>query len=70
MFNGVNVAKHWHGRGEVFSISDCLVQFVFTHVSPVITNFAYFFVYSRLIEHSMTCSLAKLYGRCLCIDCL
>ena len=48
----------------------CLFLFVFTHVSPVITNFAYFIVYSRLIEHSMTCSLAKLYGRCLCIDCL
>ena len=25
-FNGVNVAKHWHGRGEVFAISDCLVE--------------------------------------------
>ena len=24
-FNGVNVAKHWHGAGEVFAISDCLV---------------------------------------------
>ena len=41
----------------------------FTHVSPVITNFAYFIVYSRWIN-TMTCSLAKLYGRCLCIDCL
>ena len=26
-FNGVNVAKHWQGRGEVFAISDCLVVF-------------------------------------------
>ena len=23
----MNVAKHWHGRGEVFAISDCLVTF-------------------------------------------
>ena len=29
-FNGVNVAKHWHGRGEVFAISDCLVLTVMT----------------------------------------
>ena len=30
-FNGVNVAKHWHGlwRGEVFAISDCLVKYVY-----------------------------------------
>ena len=26
-FNGVNVAKHWHVAGEVFAISDCLVNF-------------------------------------------
>ena len=25
-FNGVNVAKHWHVAGEVFAISDCLVN--------------------------------------------
>ena len=25
-FNGVNVAKHWHVAGEVFAISDCLVD--------------------------------------------
>ena len=25
-FNRVNVAKHWHVAGEVFAISDCLVQ--------------------------------------------
>ena len=25
-FNGVNVAKHWHVAGEVFAISDCLVE--------------------------------------------
>ena len=24
--NGVNVAKHWHVAGEVFAISDCLVD--------------------------------------------
>ena len=23
---GVNVAKHWHVAGEVFAISDCLVN--------------------------------------------
>ena len=27
-FNGVNVAKHWHVAGEVFAISDCLVEIV------------------------------------------
>ena len=27
-FNGVNVAKHWHVAGEVFAISDCLVNYV------------------------------------------
>ena len=26
-FNGVNVAKHWHVAGEVFAISDCLVDY-------------------------------------------
>ena len=25
-FNGVNVAKHWYVAGEVFAISDCLVE--------------------------------------------
>ena len=25
---GVNIAKHWHVRGEVFAISDCLVVMV------------------------------------------
>ena len=25
--NGVNLAKHWHVAGEVFAISDCLVQY-------------------------------------------
>ena len=27
-FNGVNVAKHWHVAGEVFAISDCLIEYV------------------------------------------
>ena len=32
-FNVVNVAKHWHGAGEVFAISDCLVwYFIFRQV--------------------------------------
>ena len=31
-FNGVNVAKHWHVAGEVFAISDCLVNNVFIKV--------------------------------------
>ena len=30
-FNGVNVAKHWHVAGEVFAISDCLVNNCHAH---------------------------------------
>ena len=30
-FNGVNVAKHWHVAGEVFAISDCLVDTCFNY---------------------------------------
>ena len=27
-FNSMNVAKHWNRAGDVFAISDCLIQFV------------------------------------------
>ena len=39
-FNGVNVAKRWHVAGEVFAISDCLVDnglkvHYFVHISSI-----------------------------------
>ena len=36
-FNGVNVANHWYVAGEVFVISDCLVEYDFNTLRSSVT---------------------------------